>query len=47
MRLIKDIKLLILFQTYHLENSHCSSALNEDKDQGKNTKSNVEGIVSI
>lgn len=46
MKLIKDIKLLILFQTYYLENSQCFSALNEDKDKGKNTKPNAEGIVS-
>ena len=46
MKLIKDIKLLILFQTNHTENSHCFSVLNEDKIKEKNIKSNVEGTVS-
>ena len=35
MKLIKDIKLLILFQTNHTENSHCFSVLNEDKIKEK------------
>ena len=35
MKLIKDIKLLIIFQTNHIENSHCFTALNEDKIKEK------------
>ena len=35
MKLIKDIKLLILLQTNHIENSHCFPALNEDKIKEK------------
>ena len=35
MKLIKDIKSLILLQTNHIENSHCFPALNEDKIKEK------------